>query len=355
VRRRVVTVLFVISLASACSGADEAPPAEPLAARALPAVAWTGDELFVFGGLDLGPGDFVTDGVLLDPATGGTSRVPSLDLGDPIAFPQAVVVGTEAFVIGTRCSAFLEGDACRPGTTAMASFDTRSETWTEVAFDGPASQVGDTAYEVLGVTSDDRIVLRVGRDRGSFWTYDVHTQAWAELPAPGRINGNACLMGDTVVAVTRPRGVRATVLRLFDLGAADPAWVSTGGAPRAPGPAPTAVTCSDDLVLAFGPEAAPAVFQPREGWRLTSRRPGGYLDNQAVAWTDDEFVFARVEHGARAQAYEPQNDGWRELVPPPRQVLAVTWTGSELIGTPWLTTDQPALAHTPYALDLSRR
>ena len=350
-RRWMVATLAAALLATAASCADDSPPDEPAAARALPALAWTGDELFVFGGLDLGPADFVTDGLLLDPATGGTTRVPSLDLGDPIAFPQAVVVGREAFVIGQRCSAFLEGDACRPGTTAMAAFDLDADTWAEVAIDVPAGQTEATGYRLLGVTSDDRIVLRLGRD--SFSTYDVVSHGWTQVPSPGPVNGSACLMGDTVVAITRPRGDRGAPLRLFDLAAAPERWTVTDAAPSDTGPALTAVACSDTLALAFGPEAAPAVFHPGTGWRLTSPRPDGYLDNQAVAWTDTEFVFADVEFGARAQAYNPGTNRWRELTAPPRQVWSVVWTGAELIGTPWLTADQPPLAHTPYVLDLS--
>jgi hypothetical protein len=326
-------------------------------ARTLPEVVWTGDQLFVFGGLrlDRSEGDFVDDGYLLDPATGSRTPVPPLVLDEPLAFPAGVAVRGDVYLLGQRCGTFSEGDDCDSGRTTFVRYDPIDEQWEELPLEPLGASRSDARYELLGVTSDGRIVAELETARRILWTYDTSDGSFWQLPADDADRGRSCLMGDTVVSLLGGARSRPVHLQVLDL-AGEEQW-ETVEPPRSGPASPVggSIACADRAVLVFGAERPAVLWSASDGWEATSERPDAYLEAAAVTWTGDEFVFPRAEFGEQAWAYAPAADRWRRLPDPPRPVLDVVWTGEQLIGTPWLTTGSgvPPLAHTPYALDLS--
>jgi hypothetical protein len=112
--------------------AEMVPPA-PLAARAFPAVAWTGSELIVWGGWDLHNG-FFDDGAAYDPESGEWRALPRAPI--EARMPFSVWTGSELLVWGSKWRDTRPIDG--------AAYDPAADSWRQIA-DAPLELTDGTA------------------------------------------------------------------------------------------------------------------------------------------------------------------------------------------------------------------
>jgi hypothetical protein len=156
------------------SGAAEALPPAPLAARAFPAVAWTGSELLVWGGWDLHVG-FFDDGAAYDPATGEWRVLPQAPI--EARMPFSVWTGSELVVWGSgwRDLRVVNG----------AAYDPIADSWRSIA-DAPLELTDGTAVW----TGEEMVVFGAalhGGNKAESETaigaaYDPDTDTWRLIP-----------------------------------------------------------------------------------------------------------------------------------------------------------------------------
>jgi hypothetical protein len=115
------------------TGSADELSAAPLAARAFPAVAWTGSELIVWGGWDLHDG-FFDDGAAYDPASDQWRPLPQAPI--EARMPFSVWTGSELLVWGSRIrdKRLVDG----------AAFDPAADSWRQIA-DAPLELTDGTA------------------------------------------------------------------------------------------------------------------------------------------------------------------------------------------------------------------
>jgi hypothetical protein len=152
---------YVVDLVT---GATSPIPAGPLAARELPAVAWTGSELLVVGGYP--DRESYVDGAAFDPAAGTWRSIPDLPFTQG-AYPAAHWTGDELVVwlpvVDRALGVFLP--VAGPGQ--VAAYDPGTDAWR--AFEGP----GFPAIGATFVTAGETTYLVGGpplRDVGSIST-----------------------------------------------------------------------------------------------------------------------------------------------------------------------------------------
>lgn len=115
------------------TGSAETLPAAPLAARAFPAVAWTGSELIVWGGWDLHD-EFFDDGAAYDQASGEWRVLPQAPI--EARMPFSVWTGSELLVWGSRWRNMRLVDG--------AAYDPAADSWRQIA-DAPLKLTDGTA------------------------------------------------------------------------------------------------------------------------------------------------------------------------------------------------------------------
>lgn len=181
----------------------------PLSPRAGPTLAWTGQELVVFGGNATSEREGLqplADGASYDPSDGSWAEIPSAPFDAPPLGPTTVWMGSELLVVATLCStengaATDDSANCSPGTLAAATFDPASRSWERVPLpDELGTDKKPGFYSARGWTGQEAI-LQVG---GSLWAYSPGAKRWSVLPpAPFALTPESvCVSESRITAVT---------------------------------------------------------------------------------------------------------------------------------------------------------
>jgi hypothetical protein len=169
----------------------------PLGPRSVPASAWTGDELLVWGGQDAAGSRSYDDGAAYDPATDTWRALPPSPLSARV--PLSVWTGSEWIVWGTgvrRDDRLVDG----------AAYDPTTNTWRSIAT-GPIELTDATAVW----TGKEMIVFGAALHGGNVPEtstaiaagYDPRTDRWRMLsPSPLDTNSNTAVWnGSELVAL----------------------------------------------------------------------------------------------------------------------------------------------------------
>lgn len=333
------------------------------ARRGGPALAWTGDRLFVYGGLrvpretqtavELEPLD---DAALIDPASGDVDRLPATPFEQGLRpTPAAAAVGDEVLLVGSQCRESTNRQGCPSGGYRAAVYSIPDDEWRPVGLPGPLQTIENGQAEVAGVTSDGRAVLVLGGREGfgalanrQLWVYDPGSDEWEQLPLPGVLIEGVCLARDVLVvgtdllpeegAAVSTEGPR---LQVMDLARDTRGWLPTGGAGVVPEGDAGNLTCGDDVILFDDGAAAQQVFDlgADGGWRAPAPQPGDDVHADRL-WTGEEFLF--LDRNAPSLAYDPEADEWRGLEDSDPTGTQSVWTGEAVIGWPGRT-DEPVV------------
>jgi hypothetical protein len=337
---------------------------EGVGPRMRPAQSWTGDRLFVFGGVDPSTGNWTlqNDGALVHPATGDTATLPTPPFDPPLWSPRAIAPGS-----GEESE-----PTCEPGTYAAATFDLASSSWAAVEIPGAlrefrsTSRTGlDAVVRGLGATSDGRAVLVLGSYLApQYWTYSPSSGEWRQLPDPGVRSDAACVSEDRLFVLTTKYQQGGVVLDSDPLLSATPGQPVSGyegdgyvepslrildlsgsttwhAAPSASGvkftTSPPRLACMGTFAMAvsqLSPAESLALYDTHtDQWSLPARPPIDRVFNGEV-WTGKELVFLplEVEVGALGEAYNPTTNRWRALGGFPAVTRGALWSGAAIVG-----------------------
>ena len=339
------------------------PPGDDWPDRASPAMAWTGDQLFVFGGNAV-PGESedvrtlepLNDAALIDPETDEVDVVPDPPFERPLRTQPAVVaMGDDVLVVGQACRETDSDErACDPGAYRAALYSVPDRAWHDIRLPGQLERITNGQSEAVGTTSDGRAVVALGARDGfgalanrELWTYSPDGDEWEQLPTTGSFVEGACLAGDAVVvgsgilAETEGQVVAAPTLYVMDLSSDTRVWFPTEPADVVPTGDTVSMTCGDDLVLVDDGTPVKQVFDlgPGGGWREAAEQPGDDVHTGHL-WTGDEFLF--LDPGSPTLAYDPEADSWRGIEGAAPTGVRSVWTGEEVIGWPGRT-DEPVV------------
>jgi hypothetical protein len=406
-RRLTVAILLCVACGACGQGQSGSDQVEAGAAQeggvddfsevTAPSIAWTGEALFVYAGLQAdGP---MNAAGLVDPESAATEELPPPPFETSLQTPVASVV-TEgvAIVVGGECSQRQPGaEECEPGTYAAASIDLDARTWERLALPEGVSGEGGRR-ESLGTLSDGRAVFRFGQAQApTYWVYSVPDDTWTQVPsAPERLD-DACLAGDRLVGVTAlfeqgeelveddpiataepgsgpvmndaDDGYVQPAIVVADLAAAESvesaSWTTSAreGAFLIPaGIERPTVSCMADHAMVHDGIRSVAVVHAVDPARLgepwpemaAPPRPGVF--DQSV-WAGGELVFMNQSTedfpaGGPAQAYDPVENRWRDLPDVPLSTDAVVWTGSALVGFPDHLNVLAAGTESPFSVEI---
>jgi hypothetical protein len=303
--------------------------------RFYPAQAWTNKGLAVFGGQDRlsNPITYLSDGALVDPKSGSTTEVAPPPLG-AIFEPALAADANTWLLVGPQCEKVIqpeggEAPGCSDGEYVAATYDIGSGKWTAVTVpDALATYRAFSSGEyritrVLGVTTDHRVVLALGAPlHEEFWTFDLETTAWTQLPSSPVRAEDYCLAADHLAVVTAQYSYKGTTLPDSPFRAQKPGEVIGGG--------------PDDGYV----DAAVAELDLRTGIWAESQP---LIDVKFLAGTtpkldcmaDNVLVTDRVDQ-SRAHELNISTLSWADVSAPPRQPPrgARIWDGSELVFMP---------------------
>jgi hypothetical protein len=343
---RWISILLVLSLGLVGCSAEEAPEeTADLPEVAFPAVAWTGDRLFVYAGERATSDEpFVNEAGLVDPERRGVELLPEPPVDGALEVTTALLVEDEVLLTGLHCAEPQpEVEECPPTDYTALAYSLADDEWRSVAL--PAQLRGAQGrHEALGATSDGRAVYRFRPSGGSafFWTYAPDDDRWERIPPPtGRLD-DACLAGDRLVALT---------VRFAGAGFSHPrlnvrVLQGGGGAWRATEPAEgvsvdeLSVGCLDDAALVHDRRLEVRRLHPLgagTSWVETTRPPPGGSSYRASFWTGHELVFLSLSPpdfpaGGPGLAYDPATDRWRALRGAPRADEPVAVAEGALVG-----------------------
>lgn len=339
------------------------------ARRGSPALAWTGDRLFVYGGNPV-PSEResaravepLNDAALIDPANGDIDELADPPFDRPLRVaPAAVAVDDEVVVVGQLCRESENDDrACDAGAYRGAVYSVGDDEWREINLPNHLKQISNGQSEAVGTTSDGRAVLLLGARDGfgtlanrEIWTYSPSDDEWEQLPSPGSLIEGVCLAGDAVVvgsgllpqtaagvagapvAQVDPTEVGPT-LAVLGLDGDARVWFPTEAAGMLPTGDQASITCGEDLVLFDDGSEALRVFElgVDGGWRTPAPKPGDDVHASRL-WTGEEFLF--LDANAPTLGYDPAADTWRGIEQSaPTGALSV-WTGDSVVGWPGRT------------------
>ena len=328
------------------------------ARRGSPALAWTGDQLFVYGGNPV-PRDTETvrsseplgNAALIDPASGDVATLPDAPFDRALAVaPAAVPVGDEVFVVGAVCREAEDDRGCPAGGYRAAVYSIPDDEWREVEVPDQLKMISNGQSEAVGSTSDGRAVVVLGSREGfgavanrQIWTYSPAEDEWEMIPAPGGLIEAVCLAGDVVVVGSgllpeTAAGV-APVLRVRALDGEASGWIATEPADASPVGEAANLTCGEDLVLFDDGETVRQIFDfgPGGGWRAAAEAPGDDTHASRI-WTGEEFLF--LDPTAPTLAYDPEADTWRGIEGSAPSGVNPVWTGDAVVAWPGRT-DEP--------------
>jgi hypothetical protein len=331
--------------------------------RGSPALAWTGDQLFVYGGNPVPDADEdvrtvepLNDAALIDPDDGDADVLPDPPFDRPLRVQPAVVaVDDEVLVIGQLCRETENEDrACDPGAYRAAVYSVPDREWRPIELPGHLERISNGQSESVGSTSDGRAVVMLGARDGfgpvanrELWTYSVSDDEWEQLPSPETLVEGACLADDALVvgaglladtgdSTTVPSGDAAGPrLHVMGLDSDARVWFPTEPAGVPTGDA-ASMTCGDDLVLVDDGTAVKRVFQlgPDGGWSEAADQPGDDVYTGHL-WTGEEFLF--LDPNSPTLAYSPEDDAWRGIERAAPTGVRSVWTGEFVVGWPGRT------------------
>jgi hypothetical protein len=336
------------------------------APRGSPALAWTGERLFVYGGnpvpseresaLNAEP---LNDAALIDPANGDVDQLPDPPFDRPLRVgPAAVAVDDEVVVVGQLCRETEHDDrACDAGAYRGAVYSVADDDWREIDLPNHLKLISNGQSEALGTTSDGRAVLVLGARDGfgavanrEIWTYSPADDEWEQLPSPGSLIEGVCLAGDDVVVGSGllPQTAAGPPVTPTDPAAVGPSlavlaldgdarvWFPTGQAGVMPTGDQASITCGDEVVLFDDGSEALRVFDfgPEGGWRNPAAKPGDDVHASRL-WTGEEFLF--LDANAPTLGYDPVADTWRGIENSAPTGLRSVWTGDSVVGWPGRT------------------
>jgi len=357
--RRLVTLALVALLAAACGSSDDrggtrwrAVAAAPLGGRFLPAAAWTGVEMLVWGGAGCegacsGQGIRAhADGAAYNPSADSWRSLPPSPLAARTG-ALAVWSGQELLVWGGMVGEGFVGDG--------AAFDPAANRWRSLPpspLAGRFAAPPGTVAQVPGVwTGKEMVVWGQGAgvedleaDLPAGAAYDPAADRWRVLaPAP--------MASRITVPVWTGREMLVwggqSGPQYFDDGAAyDPVadrWRMLPASPLAP--RFTSAVWSGAQMLVWGGESAErafddgAAYEPgTDRWHSIPRSPMAERRGFAQIWTGEEMVVWGGAPGGgtgllgTGAAYALATGVWREIDPRPARLLPIAlWTGQEAI------------------------
>ncbi len=344
---RLVGVIAVLAVAVGCSSEDAA---FRRVSRSDPALAWTGDRVFVYGGAPGGEWEArpLGDAALWDPRSEEYESMadPPFDL--PLKPGAAsVAVGDAVVLLGTLCETPLvlpdnASYSCSPGSVAAATYDTSEDTWIVHDIPPELARFTDAHVDGVGATSDGRAVFSVTARGQRLWAVDVEG-AWEALPplppALRRFHQPLCLAGDTVAGLAKVPDRRTLRLHLLALVSADPSWATTG--PVAPSRVGTEMgsaqlACGDGFAVVHGYAFGSAQRHSTDptgsdGWIPLPPAPVE-ISQPVVVWTGATLDFLVSPYSMPASgpglAYDPAADAWHEVRATPLPTTVVTVAGT---------------------------
>ena len=294
-------------------------PASPLNARTGMASAWTGRELFVWGGYDrIGPKSAsfraASDGAVYSPAANTWRKLPPAPLS-PRVYASAVWTGSEVVLIGGQPAVV---GAQRTGRVEAAAWNQSTDTWRRLATIAEPSprqvlaiyvvNAGGTLYTwVLWATYITRGNSATGTQGIDLEKYDPAVNRWHRMTTTGDVpagfNQAPLWTGQEII---NPAG-------RFDCG-----FASCPYSPARPGQRLTLATHSWSAIAA------------------------GPADNSASMslWTGSSLLTLSAVMPA---AWDANHNKWYRLPRPPfaadQYGVATVWTGTQLLQwgpmTPW--------------------
>lgn len=309
-------------------------PEAPIAPRADPATAWTGDELIVWGGYPLGRQRGLSDGAAYDPAAGTWEKLPPA--------PHPDVQGTSVW---TGDELILWGGEREDARYEGMAFDPEARRWRELPESPYWSPGGHSA-----VWTGEEMIVWGGANSTQFGAaYDPSGNRWREIPRGplgSRHGHEAAWVGDAMLVWGGSPLIGTPVTIDSDTAAFDPVtdnWVGGDASPLPPLSVPVSVWTGNELVVAGGyaeneASRAAAAWAPVKGWReiqpvpQTAGRAIPLTDfDSTPAWTGSEAVFVTANG---VLAYDPRAGEW-SIVPAPRGAwrrgATTAWTGDALI------------------------
>lgn len=261
----------------------------PLSPRDVPATAWTGEELVVWGGE--GRVSLLADGARYDPDTDRWRPMAPSPLS-PRAAAVAVWSGTELLVAGGRDNA--------GGLTDGAVYDPARDAWR------PMARLPDrlsAAYEMHGLWTGDSLVVWAPSPGaglgGGPARYDPALDRWTELPAPEPADAAFTSMvwtGSELLGFWTSFRSGRPELHALPTGAA--AWEERAEPPeRITGySAPLVVAGTLVVALSYEPTVAASVYDPSaDRWATLPSPPllPGFAGAMLGAvWTGEELLVA---------------------------------------------------------------
>jgi hypothetical protein len=370
-----VLVLIVVVVQVAKDGSSGLPEGQPISgtgttpvqglnATVGAATAWTGTDLFVFGGTDrtrVGPGKVSNSGARIDVMSGDSTAVPDAPFDAPLISPVAARAGDAIVVMGVECPAYNEPDDSPSPTCeadgagfAVAAYDLGAGTWTDITppphldsvADGrpvdPASGNPFVSWtpQLVGVTERGSVIVsldRTGGDVPDFWALEPTTGEWRHLGSPGRAFAR-CVAGEQLVVSTAARRDQNTdwvdvTLRSLDTDAPEAGWKTSTTIPgaRYPSFGGPRITCMGTRVMVTG-----SLGEANGGYRVfdsvtqtlsTPPAPpagdGGAIG--ARIWNGTELLFlnfsprisgSTVDHSGAllpGHSYDPAANTWRTI------------------------------------------
>jgi N-acetylneuraminic acid mutarotase len=311
--------------------------------RAYHTAVWTGSEMIIWGGSQVGPWDFqcLNDGGRYDPVANSWTPVNTNGAPSPRDTHTAVWTGGKMIIWG--------GENDNSGTYIYfndgALYDPVADAWAPVTTNGaPTGRAGQSAvwtgsemiiwggYFLNGDT--DETLNDGGRYDPASDTWKAMSTNGAPLPREGH---STVWTGNSMIVWG---GTSNNLSNLNDGGIYTPAsdqWtlIPTNGAPT-PRQSPAAAWTGNSMIIwgGWGPGYAieGAIYNPTtNSW--TSMTTNGAPDPAGTAvWTGSEMV---VWGGTTAARYNPAADAWTPVTtdgaPVPRSGPTAIWTGNEMI------------------------
>lgn len=308
----------------------------PLAQRRFTAKAWTGSEVFIFGGTSSESAVLLNDGALLDPVTLEVLEpLPPSPLPLPLGSPSAIATTTGVLVVGVLCDASGES-LCNPKGVGAALFSLSDREWKDVS-----PPLTADAARTLGLTRSGLAVIEMGDRPGLYWTFDPTTAEWGRLPPPptnamrkpvpnGLWDGPvlaSCVSGESIIVIESaepldpgtmvgPQGVRTHALEV----SAATAWSTSIDDNIRLFDRPGLVCAKDGAIIV--PARAPAngmyrFYLNEKHWRPITSAAAQLGDIPAIStafvtqgWNGRELVFPGGSN-LEILIYDDEKGNWR--------------------------------------------
>jgi hypothetical protein len=379
-RRRInlVLVLVVLMAAVACGspsgGRSEvqsgAGSGEPVSPRLDPALAWTGERIFLYGGSEVQDGTRLNDAHVITQDLAEGETLPEPPFSNGLRNSSVAVTEDTVVVAGTLCGASEPHDQCADGEIAVATFDWATDQWEMVPLpeglrdiSAPQGWIGPTV-RVLGPDPDGGVVVDAGPTPGTYWRLDVETSTWSggvEAPFDLRTMSSrgesplagACVTGRDLVVLevteelseSSDRALRAVAysapINTLD-GSAE--WTAAEALSLNEWPR---LRCAGDLpVITVTTLPYGGVWHLGDGglrWvaapdppALNPQRPGS-LDELSIfltwGWDGEDMVFVNTNGSHPTLRYRPSTMSWTETAAIRSTIeTPPLWTGSDFVG-----------------------